>query len=143
MWAQQEQRSPVMIVSGAGSLKNPGKRGGAKIFYKAASKGLPRPSNTTWWRCSKAGLREIRHEAHGPTPPWWQTPPLPPPSLVASTNLRPPPSALRHLGPLRPLDGPWWINGPDAPCSLPHKAHSQRLNDMDIAALLRPAKRLL
>jgi hypothetical protein len=27
------------------------------------------------------------------------------------------------------LDGPWWINGPDAPCSLPHKAHSQRLSD--------------
>ena len=22
-----------------------------------------------------------------------------------------------HLGSLRPLDGPWWINGPDAPCS--------------------------
>jgi hypothetical protein len=30
----------------------------------------------------------------------------------------------RHLGPLRPLDGPLWINGPDAPCSLPHKAYS-------------------
>jgi hypothetical protein len=29
MWAQQEQRSPAMIVSGAGSLKSPGKRGGA------------------------------------------------------------------------------------------------------------------
>jgi hypothetical protein len=22
-----------------------------------------------------------------------------------------------------------WINGPDAPCSLPHKAHSHRLSD--------------
>jgi hypothetical protein len=39
----------------------------------------------------KAGLPEIRHEAHGPTPPWWQTPPPPQPSLVASTNLHPPP----------------------------------------------------
>jgi hypothetical protein len=29
MWAQQEQRSPARIVSGAGSLKSPGKRGGA------------------------------------------------------------------------------------------------------------------
>jgi hypothetical protein len=28
MWAQQEQRSPARIVSGAGSLKSPGKRGG-------------------------------------------------------------------------------------------------------------------
>ena len=29
MWAQQEQRSPGRIVSGAGSLKSPGKKGGA------------------------------------------------------------------------------------------------------------------
>jgi hypothetical protein len=29
MWARQEQRSPSRIVSGAGSLKSPGKRGGA------------------------------------------------------------------------------------------------------------------
>jgi hypothetical protein len=29
MWAQQEQCSPARIVSGAGSLKSPGKRGGA------------------------------------------------------------------------------------------------------------------
>jgi hypothetical protein len=36
MWAQQEQRSPGRIVSGAGSLKSPGKRGGADIS--------PRPS---------------------------------------------------------------------------------------------------
>jgi hypothetical protein len=28
MWAQQEQRSPSRIVSRAGSLKSPGKRGG-------------------------------------------------------------------------------------------------------------------
>jgi hypothetical protein len=29
MWAQQKQRSPGRIVSGARSLKSPGKRGGA------------------------------------------------------------------------------------------------------------------
>jgi len=27
MWAQQEQRSPARIVSGAGSLKSPGNQG--------------------------------------------------------------------------------------------------------------------
>jgi hypothetical protein len=31
MWAQQEQRSPARIVSEAGSLKSPGKRGGANF----------------------------------------------------------------------------------------------------------------
>jgi hypothetical protein len=31
MWAQQEQRSPSRIVSGAGSLKSPGKRGGTNF----------------------------------------------------------------------------------------------------------------
>jgi hypothetical protein len=44
MWAQQEQRSPSRIVSGAGSLKSPGKfeepgqEGWDRFFSKAASK---------------------------------------------------------------------------------------------------------
>jgi hypothetical protein len=53
MWAQQEQRSPGRIVSGTGSLKNPGKfeESGQerwnKFFSETASKGLPRPFNLT------------------------------------------------------------------------------------------------
>ena len=64
MWAQQEQRSPTRIVSGTRSLKslvNQGRgigeeRGG--FFSKAASKGLPRPFNAAWWRCSKNTTQE-------------------------------------------------------------------------------------
>ena len=60
MWVQQEQRSPARIVSGAGSLKSPGNQlegleigeGWGIFFYKAASKGLPRPFNMARWRCS-------------------------------------------------------------------------------------------
>jgi hypothetical protein len=51
MWAQQEPRSPSRIVTGAGSLKSPGKRGGADFFSKAVSKGLPRPFHAAGWRC--------------------------------------------------------------------------------------------
>jgi hypothetical protein len=56
MWAQQEQRSPARIVSGAGSLKSPskfekpGQEGWDMFFSKAASKGLPRPFNAAGWR---------------------------------------------------------------------------------------------
>jgi hypothetical protein len=48
MWAQQEQRSPARIVSGARSLKGPGNQGRGigegwgpwgSFFCKAASKG--------------------------------------------------------------------------------------------------------
>ncbi len=46
----------------------------------------------------------------------------PPPTLVATTLNHPPPSRI-----IEPLDAPWWINGPDAPCSQKHKAHSHRL----------------
>ena len=58
MWAQQEQRSPVTIVSGDGSLKSPGNQGlgigegWGNIFSKAASKGLPSPFSVARWRCS-------------------------------------------------------------------------------------------
>jgi hypothetical protein len=57
MWAQQEQRSPARIVSGAGSLKSPGKfeepgqEGWGGFFSKDASKGLPRPFDAAGWRC--------------------------------------------------------------------------------------------
>jgi hypothetical protein len=57
MWAQQKQRSPARIVSGARSLKSPGKfeepglEGWGRFFSKAASKGLPRPFDAAWWRC--------------------------------------------------------------------------------------------
>jgi hypothetical protein len=59
MCAQQEQRSPARIVSGAGSLKSPGNQGReigegwGRIFSKAALKGLPSPFNAAGWRCSK------------------------------------------------------------------------------------------
>ena len=59
MWAQQEQRSPARIVSGAGSLKSPDNQGlgvgegWGRFFSKAASKGLPSPFNAAGWRCSK------------------------------------------------------------------------------------------
>jgi len=43
MWAQQEQRSPARIVSGAGSLKSPGKRGGADFFSKAGQRACQDP----------------------------------------------------------------------------------------------------
>jgi hypothetical protein len=62
MWAQQEQRSPARIVSGAGSLKSPGKfeepgqEGWGRFFSKAASKGLPRPFDAAGCRCPKASL---------------------------------------------------------------------------------------
>ena len=55
----KEQRSPARIVSGAGSLKSPGSlksgigEGWGMFFFKATSKGLPRPFNTAGWRCSK------------------------------------------------------------------------------------------
>ena len=58
MWAQQEQRSPARIVSGAGSLKSPGNQGRGigegwgSFFSKAVSKGLPSPFNAAGWRCS-------------------------------------------------------------------------------------------
>ena len=48
----------------------------------------------------------------------WQAPPSPPPTLAATTL-----PTSRHLRSLMPLDGPRWINGPDAPCSRKHKAH--------------------
>ena len=59
MWAQQEQRSPGRIVSGAGSLKSPGNQGRefgegwGSFFFKAVSKGLPSPFHAAGWRCSK------------------------------------------------------------------------------------------
>ena len=59
MWAQQEQRSPARIVSGAGSLKSPSNQGRGigegwdNFFSKAASKGLPSPFNAAEGRCSK------------------------------------------------------------------------------------------
>ena len=55
----KEQRSPARIVSGAGSLKCPGSLKSwigeewGMFFYKAVSKGLPRPFNAAGWRCSK------------------------------------------------------------------------------------------
>ena len=58
MWAQQEQRSPVRIVSEAGSLKSPGNQGRGigegwdNFFSKAALKGLPSPFNAVQWICS-------------------------------------------------------------------------------------------
>ena len=58
MWAQQEQRSPTRIVSGAGSLKSPDNQGcgigegWGRFFSKAALKGLPSPFNAAGWRCS-------------------------------------------------------------------------------------------
>ena len=58
MWAQQEQRSPARIVSGAGSLKSPGNQGRGigegwgRFFSKAVLKGLPSPFNAAGWRCS-------------------------------------------------------------------------------------------
>jgi hypothetical protein len=57
MWAQQEQCSPVRIVSGARSLKGPSNQGRGigegwgSFFCKAASKGLPSPFNAAGWRC--------------------------------------------------------------------------------------------
>ena len=54
----KEQRSPVRIVSGAGSLKSPGRlksgigEGWDMFFFKAVSKCLPRPFNAAGWRCS-------------------------------------------------------------------------------------------
>ena len=62
MWAQQEQRSPARIVSGAGSLKSPGNQGlgvgegWGRFFSKAALKGLPSSFNAAGWRCSKMVL---------------------------------------------------------------------------------------
>jgi hypothetical protein len=59
MWAQQEQRSPARIVSGAGSLKSPGNQGHrigegwGRFFSKGALKGLPSPFNAAGWRCSE------------------------------------------------------------------------------------------
>jgi hypothetical protein len=41
MWAQQEQRSPARIVSGAGSLKSPGKRGGADFSPRPRQRACP------------------------------------------------------------------------------------------------------
>ena len=47
----KEQRSPTRIASGAGSLKSPGNlksgigEGWGMFFFKAGSKGLPRPFN--------------------------------------------------------------------------------------------------
>jgi hypothetical protein len=58
IWAHQEQRSPGRIVSGAGSLKSPGKfeepgqEGWGRFFCQAASKGLPRAFDAQGWRCS-------------------------------------------------------------------------------------------
>ena len=45
MWAQQEQRSPARIVSGAGSLKSPGNQGhrigeGWDRFFSKVAKSL-------------------------------------------------------------------------------------------------------
>ena len=39
MWAQQEQRSPARIVSGAGSLKSPGNQGRIKGLAKSLQRG--------------------------------------------------------------------------------------------------------
>ena len=36
-----------------------------------------------------------------------------------------------HIGTLRLLGGPWWINGQDALSSRPHEAHVHRHRDMD------------
>ena len=68
MWAQQEQRSPMRIVSGARSLKSPGNQdrgigeGWGNFFSKAASKGLPSPFNEAGWICSNVTL----HQTFGP-----------------------------------------------------------------------------
>jgi hypothetical protein len=43
MWAQQEQRSLARIVSGAGSLKSPGKRGGADFSPKSRQRACQDP----------------------------------------------------------------------------------------------------
>ena len=81
MWAQQEQRSPTRIVSGARSLKSHGCQGrgigeGWGIFLsEAASKGLPRPFNSAGWKCSKG---PFTHKTESPWPHrsqhphWWK-----------------------------------------------------------------------
>ena len=54
----KEQCSPARIVSGKENLKSPGNQGRVygegwgMFFSKAESKGLPRPFNAAWWRCS-------------------------------------------------------------------------------------------
>ena len=82
----KEQRSPVRIVSGAGSLKSPDslksgiREGWGMIFSKAASKGLPRPFNAAGWRCSyhaplqygcPTGDQLIRMPTKAPQK-WWE-----------------------------------------------------------------------
>jgi hypothetical protein len=57
MWAQQEQRSPARIVSGVGSLKSPGKRGGA-IFSSR-----PR-QRTCQYPLTRQGGDALRHHNH-------------------------------------------------------------------------------
>jgi hypothetical protein len=55
MWAQQEQRSPARIVSGAGSLKSPGKKGGADFSPRPRQRACQDPFDAAGWRCPKAG----------------------------------------------------------------------------------------
>ena len=68
MWAQQEQCSPVRIVSGAGSLKSPGNQGRGigegwdKFFSKTALKGLPSPFNAA----GGDALRATSHTSQEP-----------------------------------------------------------------------------
>jgi hypothetical protein len=46
MWTQQEQRSPGRIVSGAGSLKSHGKKGGADFSSRPRQRACQDP--LTW-----------------------------------------------------------------------------------------------
>ena len=54
----KEQCSPARVVSGKENLKSLGNQGRVygewwgMFFSKVASKGLPRPFNTTGWKCS-------------------------------------------------------------------------------------------
>jgi hypothetical protein len=81
IWAQQEQRSPGRIVSGAGSLKSPskfeepGQEGWGRFLCQATSKGLKSPFDAQGWWCPKG---HFTHETESPWPlhfkhsHWWK-----------------------------------------------------------------------